>query len=226
MNTYKGRSPPNPDFFSPNIGAVLLMWQLLYFFSIHLNFKNMKTTVINSNGSVNSHSVNNKAAGAAGAGAALPAGAGSAIVPNKDFDKAAEDKKVIKPDAVKLEVPQVKADGAAGKAEVKPAAVAEKPARNLDSTIKLALDLHRRINQRGKLLETIGTLEAFEVAQQDDAEETDVNFFQGCTLTIEDDNGREFSTKNPFIIKAVAADVNRLCVEKLAEIESEIFIPA
>ncbi|MNY28836.1 hypothetical protein D3C86_1628380 [compost metagenome] len=101
----------------------------------------------------------------------------------------------------------------------------QKPALNLEATIKLALDLNRRINQRGKLLETIGTLEAFEIAQKDDAEETDSNHFQGCELTIEDDKGREFTTKNPFIINAVVKMVNTLCVDKLTEIEGEIFIP-
>ncbi|MFN0293452.1 hypothetical protein [Pedobacter helvus] len=111
------------------------------------------------------------------------------------------------------------------KMEIKEQLKEEKPAMNLEATIKLALDLNRRINQRGKLLETIGTLETFEVAQKDDAEETDSTHFQRCELTIEDDKGREFTTKNPFIINAVAKMVNTLCVDKLAEIEGEIFIP-
>lgn len=111
------------------------------------------------------------------------------------------------------------------KMEIKEQLKEEKPAMNLEATIKLALDLNRRINQRGKLLETIGTLEAFEVAQKDDAEETDSTHFQRCELTIEDDKGREFTTKNPFIINAVAKMVNTLCVDKLAEIQGEIFIP-
>ncbi|MBB6239941.1 hypothetical protein HDC90_004603 [Pedobacter sp. AK013] len=193
----------------------------------------MKTTVINSSAIANNGSVDNKANGLAG-GAAAASNGGSAIVPNKDFDKpSGNGKTAVKAgEGAKVETLKAKMDaekgetGAGEKEGGKTAAMEVKAARNLDSTIKLALDLTRRINQRGKLLETIGTLEAFEVAQQDDAEETDVNFYQGCTLTIEDDNGREFSTKNPFIIKAVAADVNRLCVDKLAEIESEIFIPA
>lgn len=111
------------------------------------------------------------------------------------------------------------------KAELREQLQEQKPALNLEATIKLALDLNRRINQRGKLLETIGTLEAFEIAQKDDAEETDSSHFQGCELTIEDDKGREFTTKNPFIINVVAKMVNTLCVDKLTEIEGEIFIP-
>ncbi|WP_113638523.1 hypothetical protein [Nubsella zeaxanthinifaciens] len=111
------------------------------------------------------------------------------------------------------------------KTEIKAQLKEEKAPLNLDSTIKLIETLHRRKIQRDKLLDTIGTLEAFEVAQLDDAEETDSNHFQGCILTIEDDKGKEFSTKNPFIINAVAKYVNTLCVDKLAEIEGEIIIP-
>ena len=101
-----------------------------------------------------------------------------------------------------------------------------KPALNLEGTLKLVEELHRRKIQRDKLLETINTLEAFEVAQQEESEETDSNHFQGCILTIEDDQRRKFSTKNPVIIQAVAQYVNSLCVNRLAEIEAGITIPA
>jgi hypothetical protein len=102
----------------------------------------------------------------------------------------------------------------------------EKPALNLESTLKLVEELHRRKIQRDKLLETINTLEAFEVAQIEDGDETEGNNFQGCVLTIEDDTRRKFVTKNPVIIQAVSQHVNSLCVNKLAEIEAGIIIPA
>ncbi|TCC91923.1 hypothetical protein EZ428_09245 [Pedobacter frigiditerrae] len=160
---------------------------------------------------------------------------GNGSVTNKEDSKQEEVKKIeapaneksaeqVKPQADTPKQDAPKADPT--KIEIKEQLKEEKPAFNLEKTIKLALDLNRRINQRGKLLETISTLEAFEVAQQDDAEETDNNFFQGCTLTLEDDKGREFTTKNPFIIREVVNRVNTLCVDKLAEIEGEIFIPA
>lgn len=102
----------------------------------------------------------------------------------------------------------------------------QKPALNLESTLKLVEELHRRKIQRDRLLDTIDTLEAFEVAQIDDADETEANHFQGCVLTIEDDNRRKFTTKNPVIIQAVAQFVNTMCVNRLAEIEVGIIIPA
>ena len=87
-------------------------------------------------------------------------------------------------------------------------------------------ELHRRKIQRDKLLNTIDTLEAFEVAQLDDAEETDSNPYQRCELIIEDDDRRKFVTKNPYIIQKVAEYINGLCLDRLAEIEGEIIIPS
>lgn len=116
--------------------------------------------------------------------------------------------------------PQAKAEQPT--AETRPA----KPALNLEGTLKLVKELHRRKIQRDKLLETICTLEAFEVAQIEDGDETDGNHFQGCTLMIEDDSRRKFITKNPHIIWSVSQYVNSLCVGKLAEIEAGITLPA
>ncbi len=108
------------------------------------------------------------------------------------------------------------------KAEIK----FEKPALNLEGTLKLVEELHRRKIQRDRLLATITTLEAFELEMQEDADEADTNYYQGCVLTIEDDNRRKFTTKNPVIIQAVSQHVNSLCINKLAEIEAGIIIPA
>lgn len=192
----------------------------------------MKTTVITS-GKENA-AVNNSSTDKSAIRPNLPLkDNANQVDPDKEKPKA----ETAKTDAVKTEVkPKEEKESAEtiaeapkpepSKLEIKEALKEEKPAMNLEATIKLALDLNRRINQRGKLLETIGTLEEFDIAQKDDAEGTDGNnHYQGCELTIEDDKGREFTTKNPFIINAVAKMVNTLCVDKLAEIEGEIFIP-
>lgn len=111
------------------------------------------------------------------------------------------------------------------KTELRAQLNAQKPALNLDGTIKLVEKLYRRKVQREKLIDTIDTLQAFEVAQLDDADQTEANPYQKCELVIEDDRGREFKTSNSFIVNAVAKYVHSLCVDKLAEIEGEIFIP-
>ena len=98
----------------------------------------------------------------------------------------------------------------------------EKPALNLEQTLKKIKDLSRLSNQREKLISTIEDLDGFEVKQLDDAEETNLNHFQRCELKITDDNGNTFSTKNPFIINEVAMSIKALCEGKLSEVEAQI----
>lgn len=107
-----------------------------------------------------------------------------------------------------------------------PKAEPQKQPMNLEGTLKLVEELHRRKIQRDKLLETINNLESFEFDLKEEADETGGNMYQGCVLTIQDDNRQTFTTKNPTIIWTVAQMVNRLCVDKLAEIEAGITIPA
>jgi len=97
---------------------------------------------------------------------------------------------------------------------------------SLEETVKLISGLGKRIAQRDKLKNTIDNLDNFVIAQSDDEDVTGSNKFQRCELSITDDNGNEFVTKNPYIIDQVAQFVNSLCVEKLAEIEASIIIPA
>lgn len=102
----------------------------------------------------------------------------------------------------------------------------EKPALNLEGTLKLVEELHRRMVQRGRLVHTIDNLDKFEIEQKEEAEDTTSNYYQGCEIEITDDKRNKFSTKNPVIIKAVALFVRDLCTNRLAEIEAEITIPA
>lgn len=201
----------------------------------------MKTTVIGSNkgsGKINSSVVDSKADNKG----EQPKTNGLQI--SKEFDNNAKDEpkkaetaqateqpqqqaEVPKAETVNLQAEQPKAETGQPQptAEVKTVEPV-KHMLNLEGTLKLVEELFRRKKQRDRLLETIDTLETFEVAQIDDADETEANHFQGCVLTIEDDNRRKFTTKNPFIIQAVAQYVNRMCVDRLSEIEAGIIIPA
>lgn len=137
--------------------------------------------------------------------------------------KPKEESNTPKAEQPKTEVKteQVKAEP---KAEIK--AEPAKPVRNLTETIKVLEELHRLTVQRNKLLATIDNIEAFEVELKEDFDETEGNYYQGCILTIEDDNRRKFTTKNPVIIWTVAQQINSLCVDKLAEVEARIVITA
>ncbi|MGY4539435.1 hypothetical protein ACVW0P_003869 [Mucilaginibacter sp. UYNi724] len=191
----------------------------------------MKTTVIESGKTANK--VNSSAVNAKVENNGAPKTNGLPL--SKEFDDKpkgeAEAKKAgtpapteqAKPEAPNAEAEQPKADPTTKEVKVE---APQKIVLNLESTLKLVEELHRRKIQRDRLLDTIDTLEAFEVAQIDDADETDANHFQGCVLTIEDDNRRKFTTKNPVIIQAVAQFVNSMCVNRLAEIEAGIIIPA
>ncbi|MBD1366555.1 hypothetical protein IDJ77_22265 [Mucilaginibacter sp. ZT4R22] len=114
------------------------------------------------------------------------------------------------------------------KTEVKAEPIKEEPKKfvlNLEGTLKFIEEMHRKAKQRTKLQDTIKNLDDFEVELRDEADTTDTNYYNGCVLTIEDDNRRKFETKNPTIIWTVAQLVNNMCVEKLAEIEAGIVIP-
>lgn len=69
-----------------------------------------------------------------------------------------------------------------------------KPALNLEATLKVVQDLHRRSIQRDNLLTRIGQLEAFEIALIEEGDELENNHFQGCKLIIVDDKSRQFAT--------------------------------
>ena len=116
------------------------------------------------------------------------------------------------------------AAGTAPAAEVQ--AEPKKFVLNLEGTLKFIEEMHRKAKQRTKLQDTIKNLDDFEIELRDEADTTDTNYYNGCTLTIEDDNRRKFETKNPTIIWTVAQLVNNMCVDKLAEIEAGIVIPS
>lgn len=133
---------------------------------------------------------------------------------------------VSKADETKAQQPpkseETKPQAEPTKKEIKSALEQEKPALNLEQTLKKIKDLSRLSNQREKLLSTIEDLDGFEVKQLDDAEETNLNHFQRCELKITDDNGNTFATKNPFIINEVSMSIKALCEGKLSEVEAQI----
>jgi hypothetical protein len=117
-----------------------------------------------------------------------------------------------KAEAVKAEEPT---------AEVKPV----KFALNLESTLKVVDDLHRRSIQRVNLIARINQLTAFEVALAQENDELEDNPYQGCKLIIKDDKNREFITTTPGLIRLVSQYIFDACSDKLAEIEANIVFP-
>src|SRR5665213_3642145 len=122
----------------------------------------------------------------------------------------------MKPEAPKTEAPK------AEQTQAEAGQTAKKTALNLEATLKFIEEMSRKAKQRAKLQETIKNLDEFNVELRDEADPADTNFYNGCVLTIEDDNRRKFETKNPTIIWTVAQMVNNMCVEKLSEVEAGI----
>ena len=91
-------------------------------------------------------------------------------------------------------------------------------------TIKYLEELHNLKTTRDRYLKTIGNLDAFEIDLKKETDDADGNYYQGCSLTIEDDKGKKFSTKNPLIIWTVAQEVTHICEGKLAEVEAKLVI--
>jgi translation initiation factor 1 (eIF-1/SUI1) len=143
--------------------------------------------------------------------------------PVNAVSKKAEEKE--EPNTAKTEAVKP-AEPVQGQEQAEQPKEAAKAVWNLDETIKLLEILHIKKVQRDKVITTINNLEAFNVDLEKEADETGGNHYQGCVLKINDDERREFITKNPVIIQAVAQFVNSLCVDKLAEIEAGIIIPA
>lgn len=186
----------------------------------------MKTAEVKTTG-LNNNKVENKANDTTG-NKAVSAG-NETKAPAHNEVKKEEVKKAETPATVQLEQPKNEQSKTNVAQVEQPKAEAPKPVKptmNLEETLKLVAELNRKKIQRDKLLETVENLEAFEVEIKEDADETDGNIYQGCVLTIEDDNRRKFTTKNPVIIFTVAQQVNAMCVDKLAEIEAGIILPA
>ncbi|RKD15208.1 hypothetical protein BCY91_06760 [Pelobium manganitolerans] len=120
---------------------------------------------------------------------------------------------------------EVKPELKAGTQKPQEAEQPKKLALNLEATLKLVDDLHRRSIQRDNLLNRIHQLDAFEITLIEEGDELESNHFQGCQLIISDDKGRKFITQTAGLIKLVAEFIHRACLEKLGEIESNIVFP-
>lgn len=100
----------------------------------------------------------------------------------------------------------------------------KKKGLNLDETMKLVEDLHMKKRYRDRLESSIELLGAFEVKQKNE-ELDDHSYYTGCKISIKDDAGNEFVTKNPTIIGDIVNHLMQKFNEKRTEIEASIVLP-
>ncbi|MES2277286.1 MAG: hypothetical protein V4592_14760 [Bacteroidota bacterium] len=145
----------------------------------------------------------------------------------KAGDTVNMDNQPVKPtDAPKAEEVKQSEEAKPSKKELKEQFIAQQE-RKLAETVKIVEVLGKKIAQKNKLENTIANLDSFTVTQSDDKDDmASDSRFARCELVISDDDGNEFVTKNPFIIAYVAQEVKQLCIDKLAEVEASIVIPA
>ena len=95
---------------------------------------------------------------------------------------------------------------------------------NLVETMRIIDELHTKTRHRNKLEVYGDILAKFKI----DHEEEDLvnrNFYNGCLLTIKDDNRDSFELKNPALIREVVEYLMKRFDEKRQEIEAEIILP-
>ena len=140
--------------------------------------------------------------------------------PGKDKETGNGTQGAEQPGQAKIE-PAKPANAQQPQEEAKPVKVV----LNLESTLKVVDDLHRRSIQRINLISRIKQLEEFEVNLTTENDELEENPYQGCKLIIEDDKQRRFITTTPGLIRLVAQFIFNACSEKLADIEAHIVLP-
>ena len=113
------------------------------------------------------------------------------------------------------------------KKEIKANLAEEKPAMNLEQTLKLVAELAKKTALRDKYKEYIDKLTGFEQEQKENIDELeDETAFQQCELVITDTKGNRFTTKSPSVIKGTVAFISGRFAERLAEVEAGIVLPA
>jgi hypothetical protein len=96
---------------------------------------------------------------------------------------------------------------------------------SLDRTIELVSALYNRTKHRARLQYYTDKLTSFEIAQKEEVLDDERYSYRGCVLTIKDDDGKDFTMKNPILIYEVVKFLQKRFEEKVSEIESEIVLP-
>jgi len=103
----------------------------------------------------------------------------------------------------------------------------EKPkGLNLDETIKVIDALFQKKRHRDRLDHYIEELSKFEIDKKNEDLDNQSSYYNRCTLLIKDDKNGSFELKNPTIITEVVDFIKGRFSVKLAEIESELVLPA
>lgn len=97
--------------------------------------------------------------------------------------------------------------------------------KNLDETIKIIEDLHRKKRHRDRLDTYCNYLAAFDIEKKAEELDPKSNYYTGCKLSLSDDKSAQFELKNPTLICEVVEFLKTRLGVKLGEIEAELVLP-
>jgi type I restriction-modification system DNA methylase subunit len=95
---------------------------------------------------------------------------------------------------------------------------------NLAETMRIIDDLHTKTRHRNKLEVYSDILAKFKIEHEEE-DLVNRNYYNGCLLSIKDDNRDSFELKNPALIREVVEYLMKRFNEKRQEIEAEIILP-
>lgn len=95
---------------------------------------------------------------------------------------------------------------------------------NLEKTLNLVNDLHKKATHLTRLKHYAERLQSFEVEQKEEDFENK-SYYNGCILTLKDDKSKSFELKNPTLIMEVCEFLAKRFEVKSAELEAEIVLP-
>lgn len=95
---------------------------------------------------------------------------------------------------------------------------------NLAETMRIIDDLHTKTRHRNKLEVYYDVLAKFKIEHEEE-DLVNRNYYNGCLLSIKDDNRDSFELKNPALIREVVEYLMKRFDEKRQEIEAEIILP-
>ncbi|WP_119079493.1 hypothetical protein [Chitinophaga alhagiae] len=94
------------------------------------------------------------------------------------------------------------------------------PVTQLQKTLRVVDELARKVKQRDVMVETIDTLETFQIDQEQKEGE-----YNGCSFTVRDDKGMSWTIKNVNFIVSMLEYGIQWCYARKEAIEKTIILP-
>lgn len=96
---------------------------------------------------------------------------------------------------------------------------------NFDQRKEAIEALHRKTVKLNRVKEDFLKLKEFEIELKEEPENTETEYFTGCSISVSDDKGHRYGVKNPRLVFACVSLLKSLYEAKIVELENEIVWP-